>query len=63
MTRLDEYSHPSITDPFYWHELTLILAWISNNVHYIMLHKVIYPFPNYKGEGVEVSEWISNFNP
>ena len=25
--------------------------------------KITYPFPNFNGETVEVSEWISNFIP
>ena len=28
-----------------------------------MWYEITYPFPNFKGEAVEVWEWISNFIP
>ena len=40
--------------PFYWNGLTLILAWISNCIHYIMWDEIIYPFLNLNGATVEV---------
>ena len=40
--------------PFYWHGLTLILAWISNYIHYKVWNEIIYPFLNLNGATVEV---------
>ena len=34
------------TDPFYWHGLTLIQAWISNYIQYEMWDEIIYPILN-----------------
>ena len=47
--------------PFYWDDLTLISAWISNHIHYKVWGEITYPFPNFNGATVEVWEWISNF--
>ena len=49
--------------PHYWHGLTLILAWISNRIHYKGWNEITYPFPNFNGATVDVWEWISNFIP
>ena len=48
---------------FYQHGLTLILAWISNYIHYKLWGEITYPFLNFNGCTVEVLEWISNFIP
>ena len=45
---------PNVCDPFYEHGLTLILAWISNYIHYKEWDKIIYPFLNFNGATVEV---------
>ena len=42
----------------YEHGLTLILAWISDNIHYNVWDEIIYPLPNLNG--CMVWEWISN---
>ena len=41
--------------------LTLIPAWISNPMPSKGCDEITYPFPNFNGATVEVSEWISNF--
>ena len=43
--------------PFYWHELTLITAWISNYIHYKMWDDITYLFPKQPLNW----EWINNF--
>ena len=40
--------------PFYYHGLTLILAWISDYIHYEMWDEITYPFLNFNGATVEV---------
>ena len=53
-------------DTFYWHDITLIPAWISNYIHYKIWDEFIYPFPNFNCATVctvEVWEWISNCIP
>ena len=40
--------------PFYWHELTVIPAWISNHIHYKVWDGITYPFLNFNGAIVEV---------
>ena len=47
-------------DPFYYHVLTVIPAWISNCIHYKVWDEITYPFSNFNGATVEVWEWISN---
>ena len=42
--------------------LTLILAWISNYIHYKVWDEITYPFLNFNGCTVEVKEWISNLS-
>ena len=36
-------------------------TWMSNYIYYKVWHKIIYQFPNFNGEAVEVWEWINNF--
>ena len=48
-------------NPFYWHGLTLIPAWISNDMSNKVWDEITYPVPNFNGATVEVWEWISNF--
>ena len=50
-------------DPFYWHGLTLIPAWISSCIHCEVWDEIVYPIPNYTGCPIDVWEWISNFIP
>ena len=40
--------------PFYWHGLTLIPAWISNDMHGNVWDKITYPFLNFNDCTVEV---------
>ena len=47
-------SRPTVGGPFYWHGLTLIPAWKTNDMYFKMWDEITYP---------EVSEWISNFVP
>ena len=39
---------------FYKHGWTLIVAWISNYIHYKVWDEIIYPFLNFNGATVEV---------
>ena len=39
----------TINDPFYWHGLTLIPAWISNHIQCKMGDDITYPFSNFNG--------------
>ena len=48
-------------EPFYYHGLTLIPAWIINHMPSEVLYEITYPFPNFNGTNDEVWEWISNF--
>ena len=48
-------------DPFQWHGLPLIQAWIKNDAHYNVWDEITYPFPNFNGAAVDVWERISNF--
>ena len=50
-------------DPFYWHGLTSISAWVSNHMSNKLWDEVTYPFPNFNSCTVEVLEWIDNFIP
>ena len=45
---------PDFSSPFYWYGLTLILAWISNQMSRKVWDKIIYPFLNFNGASVEV---------
>ena len=49
--------------PLCWHGLALISAWISIHMPSNVWDEITYPFPNFNGCTVEVSEWISNFTP
>ena len=49
--------------PFYKHALTVIPAWISNQMPSKVWNDIIHPFPNFNGYTVEVWGWISNFTP
>ena len=49
--------------PFYYHGLALIPARLSNYIHYTVWDEIAYPFPNFNGVTIEVSEWVSNFIP
>ena len=40
--------------PFYWHDLSLIPAWISNCIHYKVWDEFTYSFLNFNGATVEV---------
>ena len=52
-----------ICDPFYYHGLTSIPAWISNHIRYSVWDEITYQLPNFISATVEVWEWISNFIP
>ena len=39
----------------------LILACISNNIHYTVWARITYAFINFNSATIEVFEWISNF--
>ena len=58
---IPEYSGLSTLDPFYWHGLTLIPAWISNYTHYKVWDEITDTAPNFNVYAVKVWEWISNF--
>ena len=40
----------------------IIPVWISNYIQYQMCGEITYPFPNFNGTTVEVSEWIGHFH-
>ena len=40
--------------PLYLHGLTLIPAWTSNYIHYILWGEITHPFLNFNGATVEV---------
>ena len=48
---------------FYYHDLTLIPAWISNHMCSKVWDEITDPFPNFTGGTIKVWEWISNFIP
>ena len=39
--------HPLCLGPFYWHAITLIIAWMTNYIHYKMWDEITFPFPNF----------------
>ena len=41
---------------FYYHEIILIPAWISNNINYKVWGEITYPLPNFNRANVEVWE-------
>ena len=47
--------------PVYQQGLTLILAWVSNQMPSKVWDEITYTFPNFNGSAVEMWEWISNF--
>ena len=49
--------------PPFTNMLTLITTWLSNDAHYEMWDKIIYPFTNFNGASFEDWEWASNFMP
>ena len=53
----------TIRGPFYQHGVTLLPGWISNYILYKVWDEITYPFWDFNGVAVEVSEWISNFIP
>ena len=52
----------ALRDPFYYHGLNSIPAWVSSYIPYNMWDENI-PFPNFSCAAVEFREWISNFIP
>ena len=44
-----------------WYLGFLLIAWISNYIHYKLWDEITYPFPNVNGCTVEVLEWINDF--
>ena len=40
--------------PFYYHDLTLISAWINNHMASKVWDEIAYPFLNFNGATVEV---------
>ena len=61
--RVHHFDHSDFRDPFYYHELKSISAWISDYIYSGVWDKTTYSFPNFNGANVEVWEWISNFFP
>ena len=49
--------------PIYLHDLTLISAWISNQISSKVWDKITYPFPYFNDYTYEVCKWMSNFIP
>ena len=47
--------------PFYYHGVTLVLAWISKSICFKVWNEITYPLWEFNGAGIEVWEWISNF--
>ena len=43
------------------HGVTLILAWISNCIHFKVWDEITHPFPNLNGVAVGGWEWMNNF--
>ena len=46
---------------FYKYGITLMPVWISDHMFIKVWYKITYPFPNFNGYTVEVSEWISTY--
>ena len=51
----------STLGPLYYHELTLISAWIFNHMSSEVWGEITYSFPNFNGAAVEVWELMINF--
>ena len=49
--------------PFFYHRLTLIPAWISNNIASKVWDEIAYPSPNVDGAAVEIWKSIVDFIP
>ena len=49
--------------PFYYHGLTVILAWICHRMSSKVWDEIACLFPNFNGTTVEVWEWISKLTP
>ena len=49
-------------DPFYWYEITSILAWINNYIHYIMRHEITSPTSTIQSLWFENGKVISLYN-
>ena len=52
-----------VRGPFYQHGLTWIPARMNNHMRSKVCDDGTYPFPNFNGCTVEVSEWIGNVMP
>ena len=48
---------------FHWHDLSLIQAWISNNIHYEVWDEITYPFLNFNSAAIDIWERMNNFIP
>ena len=59
--RQHEKPHDTTWGSFYYHELTLIPAWISNHMPSKVYEEITYPFPNFNSVTIEVWQWIDNF--
>ena len=46
--------------PLYWYRLTLIPAWMNNDIYQTVWDEINYPFPNFNGAA---REWMGNFIP
>ena len=47
---------------FYYHDLSLILEWMSYNTHHKVWDEITYPFPNFNG-ATDVWTWVNNLIP
>ena len=54
MVFIDFSQSISISGPFHYHGLTLIPAWINNNIHYKVWDEITYLFKTFSGATVEV---------
>ena len=50
-------------DPFYYHGLIVISAWMNNHTPSKKWVEINHLFPNFNGCTVEIWEWIINFIP
>ena len=48
---------------FYWHGVSLTLAWISNYIYYKEGYKITNTFPNFNIANIDVWEWMNNRTP
>ena len=63
MTWCSSFISTQIRGPFYQYGLTLILAWISNQMPSKVWDEIAYPLPNSNACTVELWEGISHFIP